>query len=52
MTKDTEFGMVSWDQAFRGVTHGVPGLWTDQFEVVPIDPDRDWNGVRIPSEHL
>ena len=24
-TKDTEFGMVSWDQAFQGVTNGVPG---------------------------
>jgi uncharacterized protein CbrC (UPF0167 family) len=52
MTKDTEFGMVSWDHAFRGITHGLPGLRSDQFEVVPIDPDEDWNGVRIPSEHL
>ena len=25
MTKDTEFGMVSWDQAFKGVTHGAQG---------------------------
>jgi hypothetical protein len=24
ITKDTEFGMASWEQAFRGVTHGVP----------------------------
>ena len=52
MTKDTEFGMVSWDQAFRGITNGVPGLRTDQFEVVPIDPDEDWYGVRVPGEHL
>jgi uncharacterized protein CbrC (UPF0167 family) len=52
MTKDTEFGMVSWDQAFQGVTNGVPGLATDQFEVVPIDPDEDWYGVRVPGEHL
>ena len=52
MTKDTEFGMVSWDQAFHGVTNGVPGLSTDQFEMVPIDPEEDWFGVRVPSEHL
>lgn len=52
MTKDTEFGMVSFDQAIEGVTHGVPGLRTDQFEVVPIDPDEDWYGVRVPPEHL
>jgi uncharacterized protein CbrC (UPF0167 family) len=52
MTKSTEFGMVSWDQAFEAVTHGIPGLRTDQFEVVPIDPDEDWHGVRVPNEHL
>jgi uncharacterized protein CbrC (UPF0167 family) len=52
LTKDTEFGMVSCDQAFQGVTHGGPGLRTDQFEVVLIDPDEDWYGVRVPSEHL
>ena len=49
MTKDTEFGMVSWEQAFQGVTNGVPGLTTDQFELVPIDPDEDWYGVRVPA---
>jgi uncharacterized protein CbrC (UPF0167 family) len=52
MTKDTEFGLVACDQAFQGVTHGVPGLQTDQFEVVPIDPGEDCSGVRVPSEHL
>ncbi len=52
MTKSTEFGMVSCDQAFQGVTHGVPGLRTDQFEVVLMDPEEDWYGVRVPSEHL
>lgn len=40
MTKDTEFGMVSWAQAFEGVTHGVPGLRTDRFEIIPINPTR------------
>jgi uncharacterized protein CbrC (UPF0167 family) len=52
MTKDTEFGMVSWEQACQGITHGVPGLSTDQFETVLIDADEDWYGVRVPGEHL
>ena len=52
MTNDTEFGMVSWDQALAGVTLGGPGLRTEQLEVVLIDPDEGWYGVRIPGEHL
>ena len=52
MTKSTEFGIVSWEQAVEGVTRGVQGLRTDQFEVVLKDPDWDWYGVRIPREHL
>lgn len=50
--KSTEFGMVSWEQACQGITHGVPGLGTDQSEMVPIDPEEDWYGVRVPEEHL
>jgi uncharacterized protein CbrC (UPF0167 family) len=52
MTKNTEFGMVSWEQASQGITHGMPGLETAEFERVPIDPDEDWYGVRVPHEHL
>ncbi len=52
ITKDTEFGMVSWEQAFQGITHGAPGLRTDQFELVEIDPEEDWYGVRVPNQHL
>src|SRR5579885_3919248 len=52
ITKSTEFGMVSWEQAFRGVTHGLPGLETTEFERVLIDPEDDWYGVRVPHEHL
>jgi len=52
ITKDTEFGMVSWEQAFAGVTHGVPGLHTDEFETVLVDPEEDWYGVRLPERHL
>jgi uncharacterized protein CbrC (UPF0167 family) len=50
MTKDTEFGMVSWEQALSGVTHGVPGLKTDKFPVV--DNGNGWYGAVIPSQHL
>ncbi|WP_165247994.1 CbrC family protein [Paludisphaera soli] len=52
ITQGTEFGVVSWEQAFEGVTNGVPGLRTEQFEVVAIDPAEDWSGARIPSVHL
>jgi uncharacterized protein CbrC (UPF0167 family) len=52
MTTDTEFGMVSWEQAIQGVTHGVPGLQTDEFERVLISEEEDWYGVRVPQEHL
>jgi uncharacterized protein CbrC (UPF0167 family) len=52
ITKSTEFGMVSWEQAFQGVTHGMPGLETSEFERVLIDAAEDWYGVRVPQEHL
>lgn len=26
ITKDTELGMISWEQAIEGITHGLPGL--------------------------
>ena len=50
--KDTEFGMVSWDFAVRGHTHGIPGLQTTEFETIVIDIDEDWVGVRMPEEQL
>jgi uncharacterized protein CbrC (UPF0167 family) len=52
LTKSTEFGAVSWEGAFAGVTSGEPGLRTDQFEMVPVDAEEDWYAVRIPGEHL
>jgi uncharacterized protein CbrC (UPF0167 family) len=52
MTKDTEFGMVSWTQAVQGVTNGVPGLETTEFEVVLVYPEDGVYGARIPREHL
>ena len=51
-SKATEFGGVTEAQAFDGVTDGVPGLRTDQFEVVPVHSEEDWYGVRVPAEHL
>src|SRR5262249_55278095 len=52
ITTDTEFGMVSWEQAFQGITHRVPGLRSSDFQLWPIDPDEDWYAVRVPQEHL
>jgi uncharacterized protein CbrC (UPF0167 family) len=48
ITKDTELGMVSWEQAFEGVTHGIPGLDRPDFEMVP--KEDDWVGARLPQE--
>lgn len=50
ITKDTEFGMVSWEQAVAGVTHGVPGLRTEQFPLV--DTGDGWLGAVVASQHL
>jgi len=52
MTKDTELGMVSWQQAAEGVTGGVPELETTGFERVRLDPEEEWYGARVPKEHL
>jgi uncharacterized protein CbrC (UPF0167 family) len=48
ITKDTELGMVSWEQAFEGVTHGLPGLDRPDFEMVP--KEDGWVGARLPQE--
>lgn len=46
LTKDTELGMVSWEQAFAGVTHGIPGMNRSDYEMVPKDGS-DWVGARL-----
>jgi uncharacterized protein CbrC (UPF0167 family) len=51
ITKDTELGMVSWDQAFEGVTNGVPGLTRSDFELVPQE-EEGWVAVRLPPEMM
>ena len=48
ITKDTELGMVSWEQAAEGVTHVAPGLDRHDFEMVPAD--NGWAGARLPRE--
>ena len=48
LTKDTELGMISSEEALAGVTLGVPGLDHPDFELVP-QPDSDWIGARLPQ---
>jgi uncharacterized protein CbrC (UPF0167 family) len=50
ITKDTELGMISWEQAFEGVTHGIPRLNRSDFEMVP--RENDWVGARLPQEMM
>jgi uncharacterized protein CbrC (UPF0167 family) len=50
LTKDTELGMISWEQAFEGATHGVPGLNHRDFEMVPREDG--WVGARLPQEWM
>ncbi|QDG53545.1 CbrC family protein [Persicimonas caeni] len=61
LTKDTEFGMITWENAENGVTHGVPWIDPDRVEDVDIveleegwhaarlDPDDMWELLRTPS---
>jgi uncharacterized protein CbrC (UPF0167 family) len=48
ITKDTHLGMISWEQAFEGMTHGRPGLRNRDFELVPTDSD--WVRARLPQD--
>jgi uncharacterized protein CbrC (UPF0167 family) len=50
LTKDTELGMISWEQALEGVTNGVPRLKRTDFELVPREDD--WVAVRLPQEMM
>lgn len=50
ITKDTELGMVGWEQAREGTTHGVPGLVSTEFEIVL--GDRGWNRARVAPDLL
>jgi uncharacterized protein CbrC (UPF0167 family) len=50
LTKDTEFGIVSWEQAFSGFTNGGPGLRQNQFESVVVDQEENWVKVKLPED--
>jgi len=50
ITKDTELGMISWEQAFEGITHGIPGLSRSDFEMVP--KEDGWVGAKLPQEMM
>lgn len=50
MTQDTELGMISWPQAFDGVTHGLPGL--DRADLDLISLEGGWTGARLPQETM
>lgn len=52
LTKDTEYGAISWEHAIEGRTHGVPGLETDRYETIVVDPEDDWVAVKMPPEQL
>lgn len=50
ITKDTMFGMISFDQVVEGLTHGVPKLKRSDFDVVKTDSG--WDRVRLPKEMM
>jgi uncharacterized protein CbrC (UPF0167 family) len=52
LTKDTELGMVTWELARQGRTHGVPGLQRADFRLVPSGEGSDWMQALVPAETL
>jgi uncharacterized protein CbrC (UPF0167 family) len=42
--------MISWEQAFEGLTHGIPGLRRDDFELVP--GEDGWIRAKLPREMM
>ena len=50
LTKDTELGMISWDQAFEGITHGSPGLKRTDFELVP--GEGGWVAAKLSQDMM
>jgi uncharacterized protein CbrC (UPF0167 family) len=51
MTKDTELGMVRWQDARDGSTHGLPGFSSAEWETPPPD-EEGWVRVRVASAVL
>lgn len=50
ITTDTELGMISWEQAYEGLTHGIPGMSRSDFELV--EGEDGWMRARLPSEMM
>ncbi len=53
-TMDTELGMVTWEHAIQGVTHGMPNINNSDFEIIPPPPEHleEWTVARVSSEML
>ncbi len=47
LPKDTELGLISWEQTIEGITHGAPNLAHPDFEMVP--REGGWTGARLPQ---
>jgi uncharacterized protein CbrC (UPF0167 family) len=53
LTKDTEYGMVRWEDAVRGRTHGVPVVPRADRGLPLTEPDEEgWVSVLVPSSVL
>ncbi|NUR70842.1 MAG: hypothetical protein HOU81_08470 [Hamadaea sp.] len=50
-TKDTEFGMVRWEDAVAGRTHGVPGL-SSAGGLATVPAEDGWTSVLVDPEVL
>ncbi|MCY2977861.1 MAG: CbrC family protein [Planctomycetota bacterium] len=50
ITKDTELGMISWEQAYEGLTHGIPGMSRTDFEL--IEGEEGWMRARLPNDMM
>ena len=50
ITKDTDFGMISWEQLVDGWTHGIPGASYEGVETRTTD--EGWTQAKLPEETL
>lgn len=50
-TQDTEIGMVRWQDAVAGITHGRPGLRRTDFELIPGESE-GWLRAKVPVDVL
>jgi uncharacterized protein CbrC (UPF0167 family) len=50
LTKDTELGMITFQHAMAGQTHGRPGLSKAGYDLVPVEDE--WVAARLPKEMM